>query len=131
MRSKSTERTILEFIERFVERGSDQLGEGSVVLVVQLLHRVVDAFVVEPGMLITNPGIHGEASGIQIQPADALAEREVRRARVGAQLDENIGSCCLDDPPGEWYVLVPRRQLAGEARWPQRCCAQRRFEQGV
>src|SRR5215470_6336882 len=77
---------VWELVDRVIESRANECREGGIPAVVISAHILVDFLPVESRVLVTAPRIHGEATRLELQALDSLAECEVRKSPVRAQL---------------------------------------------
>src|SRR5262245_10239990 len=111
---------VRELVDRVIESRANECREGGIPAVVISAHVLVDLLPVEAGVLVAAPRIHGEATRLDLQALDSLAEGEVRKSPVRAKLYQRGWTERLDEPEREWRVLEPRRLWTDVVRWPER-----------
>src|SRR5262245_42502921 len=111
---------VRELVDRVIERRANERREGRIPAVVIAAHLLVDLLPVESRVLVAAPRIHGEATRLELQALDSLAECEVRKSPVRAQLYQRARTQRLDEPEREWRVLQPGALRTDLVRWPER-----------
>ena len=108
-----------DIVQRTVEVAAQQLREPAISGFVECRQVPEDILAVEARVLVALPGVDREAARIQPGALHRLAERRVRDAGMGAQLDQLPRSRRCHQPVRERQVAMPGAVHAQPRRPPE------------